>query len=452
MGRRAKKLETDSRAEGTNIQLDTWQRDFLNTDGDKMLCTGRQVGKSVICAIDAGNYALNNKNKSILMIAPTERQAYGLFEKTLAFLMQNHLKEIQKGKNKPTKHKIMLKNGSKIFCYPTGMSGLGIRGLTIDRLYVDEASRVPEPVWASVTPMLLTTGGNMILLSTPFGRQGYFFEMWNDQESTFAKFSATSEEVIKKREISKTWNIFQRDKALELLEREKLRMSKLEFAQEYLGYFIDDLQQFFSDELIKKCMLAHRPDRIEKNQEYILGVDIARMGEDESTFEIVKKVNPKLLIQVENQITKKTLLTQTSDQIKFLDNQYNFKRIYIDDEGIGIGVFDELITSDQTKRKVIGINNSRRTIDRTGRKKGILKTDLYYNLRRLMERGQIHLLNDPEVFQSLKSVQYEFADSTKGEKIIKIFGNYTHVAEGLIRCAWCLQGKNLNIWVSSIRV
>ena len=40
------------------IVLDPWQKKFIETKGDKILCCGRQVGKSVICGIDAGEYAI----------------------------------------------------------------------------------------------------------------------------------------------------------------------------------------------------------------------------------------------------------------------------------------------------------------------------------------------------------------------------------------------------------
>ena len=63
------------------IKLDPWQKEFLETKGDKILFCGRQIGKSEICAIDCGEYAANNKKKNILMIAPTERQSFALFQK-----------------------------------------------------------------------------------------------------------------------------------------------------------------------------------------------------------------------------------------------------------------------------------------------------------------------------------------------------------------------------------
>jgi hypothetical protein len=59
-----------------------------------------------------------------------------------------------------------------------------------------------------------------------------------------------------------------------------------------------------------------------------------------------------------------------------------------------------------------------------------------------MERGEIALLSDDEIFLSLKSVQYEYTD----EGNIKIYGKYTHICEGLVRAAWGTKDKSLNIY------
>ena len=66
-----------------------------------------------------------------------------------------------------------------------------------------------------------------------------------------------------------------------------------------------------------------------------------------------------------------------------------------------------------------------------------------------MENKKIFLLQDPEIFQSLKSVQYEYTSDEKGKPILKIFGNYTHTAEALIRLAYGVKYKPLNIWIKS---
>jgi hypothetical protein len=60
-----------------------------------------------------------------------------------------------------------------------------------------------------------------------------------------------------------------------------------------------------------------------------------------------------------------------------------------------------------------------------------------------MEKGLIQLLDDNEVFLSLKSIILERTQKT-GE--IRIYGRYSHIAEGLIRAAWAVRNTHLNIY------
>ncbi len=432
------------------LTLDDWQKEILNTKGSIILCSGRQVGKSTIISIRDGERAANNPNESILIISATERQAYEIFSKILNYLAANYSNLICKGKDRPTKHIIKLKNNSIIRCLPTGQSGIGIRGFTITKLTGEEASYIPDNVWNAVTPMLLTTGGDMDLLGTPHGKQGYFWECYKNEFNHFKVFHVNSEEVIRNRKISNSWTENQKVKAIEHLEREKLKMSRREYAQEYMGEFIEDLMQFFPDSLINQCMILKRPERIDRNNIFFLGVDIARMGDDESTFEIVDRTDKENLKHVENIITKKTLTTETEKRIIDLERQYNFRNIYLDAGAgtLGVSIFDHLLENDSTKRKIIAINNRDRPLDRDEtRKSKLLKEDLYNNLLYLLESGKLKLLDDDEIYQSLKSVQYEFVTSKNKATRMRIFGNYTHIAEGLIRAAWCIKDKRLNIWV-----
>jgi hypothetical protein len=107
-----------------------------------------------------------------------------------------------------------------------------------------------------------------------------------------------------------------------------------------------------------------------------------------------------------------------------------------------------LLDNQQTKRKIIALNNRARPLDKDDQhKKKILKEDLYNNLLMLMEQGKIKLLDDDELIESLKSVQYEYNIKPNSLTMLRIFGNYTHITEGLIRAAWCARDKTLNIWV-----
>ena len=413
------------------MQLDNWQEQVLATKSNLVLRSGRQVGKSTIIGLKAAKYALLNSNKLIMVISKTERQAGLLFTKILANIVNIDKTQIKKGKDRPTKQRIRLKNNSTIHCLPAGDTGYGIMGFTIDLLIADEAAFIPEEVWNSIIPALAVTHGCIWLLSTPFIKKGYYYECFNDP--TFTSFHQSSEECPRRDDI--------------FLAHKKSILTKAQYAQMYLGMFVDELMQFFSDAIIVKACKGKRIPK-EDNKDYYLGVDIARMGEDESTFQIVKKEKNKI-IHVENIITTKTLTTQTTSKILELEQIYNFKKIYVDDGGLGVGVFDQLLSEESTRRKIVPINNARRSLDKeeTVRKK-LLKEDLYNNLLKLMERGEIVLLDDDEIKASLKSVQFEYND--RGRMLIG--GDYTHIAEGLIRAAWCSKEKNLNIWIKSIKI
>ena len=442
------------------IVLDPWQKEFLQHKGDRLLCTGRRVGKTYIMARGAIDRMIENPKTRVLLFSLTEEQAMLIIAMAKEYLLETHSSQLKRKNTDTNKKTITLKNGSVMRCRAAGDTGDSGRGFEADILIVDEAARMGKFFWIAVRPIILMSVGELWLGSTPFGKQGYFWDMFNETENLksenarFRVFYTTTENVIKEREITSDWTIERREKALAILEADKKTMSRLEYGQEYLGLFMEDLQQFFPDDLIKRAQKAIRPDQILPNRDYYLGQDIARMGEDETTFEIgyLTESEDPIIIQVENLVTKHTYLTETFKQNVELDRKYDFKKMFIDDEGIGIGVFDMMMDEDQVKRKVVGINNSKRIIDADGREKGILKTDLYYWLRGLMEQDKIDLLEDQSIFNSLKSVQYEYSMDVKGNPVIKIHGNDTRIAEGLIRLAQALKYKDLNIFVCKIKV
>lgn len=444
------------------IELDDWQKKFLATKGDKILCTGRQVGKSVTCARDCAQWVRKNLNQNVLMIAPTERQAYALYIKTFEYINAKFPKWIvQKGRNKPTKTKFALKNGTKVYCLPTGLTGAGIRFLTIGRLYADEAARIPQDVWAAVTPMLLTTGGDQIYLSTPFGKEGRFYEVWDNVGgvyNSFTRFSITSKECIEQRPISDSWTEKQREKALEMIEQEKSRMTKLQFAQEYEGKFLDELRQFFPTTLIKECMRINKNECPVKGKSPFtayqllydvrtgaginaLGVDVARMGQDDTAMIGLNLQNGKLR-QFEERLIEEARITDTARLIQALNVDVKYKKLFIDDGGLGAGVVDILLET-PIRRKVVAINNASVVYDASRKEKRVMKENLYNNLLKLMEQKKISLFKSNRLYESLKGIQAEYSNGK-----MKIFGKDSHLAEALVRAAWIYKTKGLNIWIA----
>jgi hypothetical protein len=50
----------------------------------------------------------------------------------------------------------------------------------VDLLVLDEAARVADDLYFAIRPMLAVSGGALLMLSTPAGRRGVFFEEWSD--------------------------------------------------------------------------------------------------------------------------------------------------------------------------------------------------------------------------------------------------------------------------------
>lgn len=420
------------------MELDEWQKKVLATKGNMCIVSPRQMGKSTVISQDAGEYALNNPKKSIMIIASVERQSLLLFEKVLDYIYRKDKKQIKKGKDRPTKHELKLINGSIIRCLPTGESGYGIRGYTIDRLYADEAAFIREEVWAAVTPMLATTGGDIILLSTPFGKDNYFYRMYtNDQ---FTSIHVNPEEVINSRPEPMRTNM------LNFRKDEEERMTKLQFLQEHMGEFVGGIDRFISDDLIDMvCTITEYQPQGDKFQ----GIDLARMGGDDVVLSSLDRINRANLCQFDLTIPDPQSLTDTARLILLKDRQINHKKIYLDDGGLGVGVYDILYDDKQTRRKVVGLNNASREIERTYnngktkiRSKTLLGTDMSVFLKALMEQGKIKLLDDPRVRHSLRSMQCDYSEGK-----LTIYGNYSHIWESLKRAAQCLKDKNLNIYI-----
>lgn len=421
--------------------LDNWQKDVLAVIGNLILMCGRQVGKSEVMAKKLADYLLNNPKKKILICSGVERQATGLYNKTLRYIEANYPHELKKGKDKPLKTIFKLRNGSVLITEPVGLDGSGARQHTLDGVVFEEMQLIPEDAWGAITPMLLTTNGFMWMLGTAWATEGYVYERLADPN--FSVFRINSEEVAELRpEPQKTL-------MKEFLAKERERLGESMYGQEYLAIPSEKMRQIFSDNLIKKCLTLHRRDRIFKDNAHVCGIDPAGLGEDEGAISILD-VEQDTLEQVDFIITTKLLTTETTSKIIELNRQYDFKKIYIDDGGVGFGVFSELMNDGDTKGITEALNNSQRSITRDeSRKTRILKEDLYINLLRLMERGKIKLLDDSEIRESLKSAKFEYHKDTK--KMI-ITSNYNHPVESLIRAAWYAESKDLNLRVYSIRL
>lgn len=232
----AKRFHPVTLAMSAGIILDPWQQEMVSSSASRLLLNcSRQVGKSTTTAILAINTALYEAKSLILLLSPSERQSKELFRKCL---------EIYEATGRPVPADVEneltleLKNGSRICALPG--SEKTVRSLSGARLLIiDEASRVPDELYYAVRPMLAVSGGRLILLSSPFGTRGFFWQEWKNREHwDYYEVPATECKRI----------------PAAFLEEEKEKLGPWWYAQEYCCQFMDAIGAAFRSEDIERLI------------------------------------------------------------------------------------------------------------------------------------------------------------------------------------------------------
>ena len=155
---------------------DPWQRCLLASDAARtLLLCSRQAGKSTAAAALALKAALLRPRSPVLLLSPSLRQSGELFRKVLDVF--NAL-----GRPAPVAAesalRLELASGSRVVSLPGDEKNIrGFSGVAL--LVIDEAARVPDPLYYAVRPMLAVSQGRLVALSTPFGKRGWFHDEWH---------------------------------------------------------------------------------------------------------------------------------------------------------------------------------------------------------------------------------------------------------------------------------
>jgi len=162
-------------AVAAGLDPDEWQRDFLTARPHRgLLNCSRQSGKSTTSAALAVWTVVTDPGALVLLLSPTLKQSGELFRKCLG-LWRALGRPI--GAASETALTLELMSGSRIVSLP-GVEA-SIRSFSAPRLILaDEASRIPNDIFASVLPMLAVSDGDFIGLSTPFGKRGWWADAY----------------------------------------------------------------------------------------------------------------------------------------------------------------------------------------------------------------------------------------------------------------------------------
>ena len=192
-------------------------------------------------AVLALHRALYHPDSLILCLAPALRQSQELFAKIAGFY-----KDLQRPVPPQAERRLSLDlgNGSRIVTLPG--SEKTIRGFSgVSMVLVDEAARVDDGLYYASRPMLAVSGGALVMLSTPFGTRGVFYEEWTKGGPSWERYEVPATECPRI--------------PARFLEEEKRALGEWHYRQEYLCEFMDDVFSVFRGEDIDAAIRADVP-------------------------------------------------------------------------------------------------------------------------------------------------------------------------------------------------
>mgnify|MGYP002381763222 CR=1 FL=1 len=204
------------------FEPDEKQADMLRGEHYRLIlnCT-RQWGKSTVTAAKAVHRAWTRPGSLTLVSSPSERQSREFLRKARSFVEAMRLKPRGDGDNKIS---LQFPNGSRIVGLPGKHAR--VRGFSaVSLLIIDEAAWVSKEQYEELQPMLATTDGDVWMLSTPWGKQGFFWEEWTRGGDEWFRVSVKATECPR---------ILPR-----FLESQRRKMGAATFRREYLCEFME---------------------------------------------------------------------------------------------------------------------------------------------------------------------------------------------------------------------
>lgn len=359
-----------------------YQEEILLNDAQSIIIRmGRQLGKTFAMAIKAIHAAFTKPGTInpddpyvVMIIAPAQRQSQIMFEQIQRLINSSPI--LQQSVTKSIQQEIRFKNGAVIYNFPIGETADRVRGYSINLLIVDEAAYVPDRVFTSLEPALSHTEGSMILISTPFGRFGYFYEAIRDGVTykDYAQMKRRSEIIDDGRSVTHWYpytvglEVVLRDRkgnptgktqsSEASIKRQKRRMHPVQFAQEHEARFVDDAAMYFPLKLIMNAVEEYPMElQPEPGCMYYMGVDFAKIADWYIALVIKRYPNDALPMRVAHwQQDQKRDYSITVPRTAQIAKRFGVRTLFADNTGVGEPNVEKLRQMLQGVTKVEGVS------------------------------------------------------------------------------------------------
>lgn len=200
----------------------------------RVICAGRQVGKSRLLAVLALHQAFARAGSTTLIVSAGDTAAKRLLEDVAALALASPM--LAGSVVDESSKAVTLSNGSVVRAVPA--SAAQIRGWAVDLLILDEAAFIDPEIWRAAEPSIIARpGSRVVLCSSPWGSLEHFFRaLW-----TRAQAGASGE--------LEAWHWPSTTSPLvdaALLESIRERETPAYFEREYLALWTDSAGAYFT--------------------------------------------------------------------------------------------------------------------------------------------------------------------------------------------------------------
>jgi hypothetical protein len=227
-------------------RFDAWQRRYMEecrARGRIAMAACRQSGKSTVTALFVAWCLIFIPGFQCLVASRSLRQASHYLNAVRNAVLSVIPREAMPQLNRLS---MELPNGSQIISIPCAQPDAG-RGFSPHLIILDEAAFAPEALFRAITPSLAATDGALHMLSSPNGRQGYFFEAFEGEaQSVFMSMKVPYTQCPRISE--------------ETIRNEKIALGDLYFRQEYGAEFITPHGAFFGFSALQNLEEGEDPD------------------------------------------------------------------------------------------------------------------------------------------------------------------------------------------------
>ena len=412
-----------------NVQPWLKQREILNAVANHRKVAVRScngAGKTFTAAIATLWWLMSYDNAIVITTAPSERQVKELLWREIRMLYMPHRDKIG-GKLTRTRLDFAPNRYAYGFSTNTEDRFQGFHSGNI-LVIVDEASGVDEFIYYAITGILTTQNAKLLMIGNPHGLAGTFYDAFHKSRKEFHTVHISAFDTPAFTDAGITAENIQH-----LQYPEPVNEDTIEDEQPHptpntdiplglstplwaLGTFnqygpqssvyqtrvLGEFPEEANDTLIPLRDVeaaVRRPHVVQPDDRPIMGVDIARFGDDKTVIIIRQGM---LVLHIEE--LRKSDLVNTTGRVITAAKEFKVKDIIVDEVGIGAGVLDTLKVDNQFQ--TTGFNGGARA-DHVDKYLN-LRAQIFDGLKQRFADGDISIPNDPELISQLASLTYRY--------------------------------------------